>query len=420
MNIKIFPSKLSGELPAISSKSHIHRLLIAAALSENSCEIYFNQSSNDIYATKDCLMAMGADIIEYKDKFLVNPIKKNKNNILLPCKESGSTLRFLLPVIGALGIAGDFKTEGNLAMRPLSPLKEELSQNGMSISQRCNIIHTENMLNSGNFILPGNISSQFVTGLLFALPLLSDDSKITITSPMESKSYIGLTLSVLKAFGINIIKIENGFYIKGKQKYIAPNKIYSEGDWSNSAFWLTMGGFSEKGIDCTGINSRSIQGDREILNILKSFGAKVEVYENKITVKQNKLQGIKINCCQTPDIAPEIAVLGALAEGKTVVCGAQRLRIKECDRIKAICLCLENLGADITEKTDGFIINGRNTLRGGVVNSFNDHRIAMMCAVLSSKCENPVIIQNAEAVNKSYPNFFSDFIKLGGKIEKEG
>ncbi len=419
MNIKIIPSKIYGNTEAISSKSHIHRLLIAAALSENSSEIYFNKSSMDIYATKNCLIAMGFRITEENCKFKISPGENINKNLSLPCGESGSTLRFLLPIAGALGINGDFITKGKLAKRPLSPLKEELTDKGMTIFCKDDIIHVENKLSYGEFKLPGNISSQFITGLLFALPLLSNDSKILITTPIESRSYIDLTLAVLKQFDITIEEKENFFYIKGNQKYIAPKKIYAEGDWSNSAFWLTMGAFSEKGISCMGLNPNSLQGDREILDILKKFGADVTIEKNKITVKANKLHGIKINCEQIPDIVPEIAVLGALAYGETIVSGAERLRIKESDRINAICTCLKNLGAHIEEKNDGFIITGREFLNGGKVNSFNDHRIAMMCAVAAVKCKNPVIIENAEAVNKSYPDFYIDYMKLGGKTEKE-
>ena len=419
MNIKINPMEINGEISAISSKSHVHRLLIGAALAENSCEIYFNKLSKDIEATANCLKAMGAEIIYENNKFKINPIKKIENNVILPCGESGSTLRFLLPVIGALGISGDFKTEGKLSSRPISPLKEELIKKGMIITCNKDIIHGEKQICSGKYILPGNISSQFITGLLFALPLLKNDSKIIITTDVQSQGYIDLTINVLKEFGINIEFKDNTFYIKGNQKYHAPEKIYAEGDWSNSAFWLTMGALSEKGITCNGLNLNSLQGDKAILDILKKFGAHIKIENNTITVKSNKLYGNKFNCSQIPDIAPEIAILGVFAEGKTEVFGAERLRLKECDRIKAICTCLKNLGADIIEKSDGFIINSVKNLKGGKVNSFNDHRIAMMCAISAIKSENPIIIENAEAINKSYPDFYKDYIKLGGKIEKE-
>lgn len=419
MNTEIIPEKLHGSIKAISSKSHVHRLLIAAALAENPSSITVERASDDINATADCLIALGADIKKVGNQFKINPIKNKKQCALLKCGESGSTLRFLIPIAGALGVDAVFERLGRLSERPLSPLKEELLKKGQVLKDsEGGFLKTSGKLFGGEYYLPGNVSSQFITGLLFALPLCEKDSFIHITTEVESRGYIDLTLDVLKSFNIDIKSEKDGFSIKGNQKYIAPEENISQGDWSNSGFWLTAGAFSEKGIEVEGLSLNSSQGDKEILNILKKFGAYIEESNGKIFVRESKLRGTFIEASQIPDIVPEVALLGALAEGRTVITGAERLRIKECDRLEALEKGLNALGAKVKQTENGLIIDGVKELNGGKVSSFNDHRMAMLFAVAAVKCKNPVIIENSQAVKKSYPDFFEDFKKLNGRVRE--
>ena len=419
MNIKIIPKNLYGNIKAISSKSHVHRLLIAAALSENPSCIIAEKVSDDINATVDCLRALGAEIEKSENIFKIYPINKLNKSAFLKCGESGSTLRFMIPLVGALGTEAIFERLGRLSQRPLSPLKEELLKKGQILTDaEKGLLKSTGNLCGGEYFLPGNISSQFITGLLFALPLCKRDSFIHITTKIESQGYINLTLDVLKAFNIEIKNEKDGFFIKGNQRYISPKINNAQGDWSNSGFWLTAGAFSERGITVDGLYLNSLQGDKEILNILKKFGAQVKESKNSVFVKANKLKATNIEASQIPDIVPEVALLGALAEGKTVITGAGRLRIKECDRLEALEKGLGALGANIKQTEDGLVINGVNELKGGKVHSFNDHRIVMIFSVAAIKCKNPVIIENSDAVNKSYPDFFKDYNMLGGHAEE--
>lgn len=301
MDMKISPGALCGKIAAISSKSDAHRVLIAAALSKEPCEIICNTESKDIKATVSCLCALGANIQRDGKRFWVSPIK-NPQNATLDCGESGSTLRFLLPVAAALGIDAVFTGHGRLPYRPLSPLREELIKNGARLSPAGEFpVTASGRLQSGTFALAGNVSSQFVTGLLFALPLLNGDSVIHILPPVESYAYIEMTLSVLRIFGIEVTKQGDSFYIKGNQAYRAPETVTVEGDWSNAAFFLTAGALGGE-VTVTGLNPESLQGDRAIMDILKEMGAAVSVREDSVTVQARPLHGTVIDASNIPDL----------------------------------------------------------------------------------------------------------------------
>ena len=392
MNIKITPKNLEGSVLAIPSKSVAHRALICAALSDKSTKINNLFSSKDIVATIGCLKALGAKF----ENGVMYPMEK-KDAAVLPCNESGSTLRFMLPV--ALSLGGEFELEmqGRLPERPLSPLYEELIIHGCIISsQGKNTLLAKGALTSGVYTLPGNVSSQFITGLLLSLPILSGDSEIRILGELESAPYIDITRSVQEKFGVKSEFENNTFYIKGNQKYKSPGEFTVEGDWSNGAFWHCADALSEKKVECTGLDSASKQGDKEIVNILKNLPCRVDAKN-------------------IPDLIPAVCAVASLTKGETVIHGAKRLIIKESNRLLAIHDTLSRLGADITLTDDGMIINGKDTLEGGSVQSFNDHRIVMMAAIASIKCTLPVIIEGAQAAAKSYPHFFEDFRKLGGE-----
>lgn len=423
MKAIVSASSLKGNIQAIASKSVAHRYLIAAALGDREVFVNCHSVSEDIKATADCLRGMGAEIERKEGGFLVNPIRENpkKEKAILLCNESGSTLRFLLPIVAALGMDGEFYRKGSLVDRPLHPLDEQLFQKGVCLSKKeGGILWEEGTLQGGIFTLPGNVSSQYITGLLFALPLLDKDSQIHLTTPLQSEDYVKITLDVMEKFGVFVKYEKNCFYIQGKQVYTVKSELNVEGDWSNGAFFLTGGTLNDSCISYTGLNKKSLQGDKKIVDILRCMGADIIEDDKGIyRVCKGKLKGITIDASPIPDLVPILALAGAVAEGKTHIINAERLRIKESDRLKTVYETLHKLGAEIEEEKDGLVICGKEKLSGGQVSSYNDHRIVMMAAIASLVCEKEVVILNAEAVNKSYPGFFEDFKKLGGNVKIE-
>ena len=389
----------------ISSKSDAHRALICAALSKAPCQVIYSGTSKDIEATENCLAALQAG---QSDMY---------------CGESGSTLRFLLPVMGALGHKAVFHMEGRLPERPLSPLYEELEDHGCRLTPKGETPLTiEGQLQPGTYQIPGNVSSQYISGLLFALPLLDGNSQIRIQGTLESSPYVDMTNNVLTQFGIKIETTDDGYHIPGGQTYTAPVTYQVEGDWSNACFFLAAGALTEGGIKVTGLNPDSLQGDKAILDILKEMGVTVTIEADGIIVSPgHTLHGTTIDVSQIPDMTPILSVLALAAEGTTIITGAARLRIKESDRLAAITETLTALGGHIEEQSDGLIVKGGSRLHGGIIHAHNDHRIAMMAAVASLICDGKVTIQGADAVNKSYPAFFDVWkdIGLDHKLERK-
>ncbi len=401
MNMTIFPNDaLCGTLKAVPSKSFAHRALICAALADKPTKLDNLFYSEDILATIDCLTALGARF----EKGTVYPIEnRNKTSTLcgLNCRESGSTLRFMLPLSLALGGDFQFQMAGRLPNRPLEPLYSELIRNGCTLGKQGeNPFFASGKLKSGTYTLPGNVSSQFITGLLLSLPLLDGDSEIHIEGKLESAPYIAVTRSVLQSFGIKTAYENNTFFVSGGQTFRSPENYTIEGDWSNAAFWLCADKLSSGKITCAGLNEFSVQGDRQIVDILKRLPSEIDASD-------------------IPDLIPVLSAVAAVTEGKTVIYNAKRLIIKESNRLKAIYGLLSKLGADITLTDDGLIICGKPQLNGGTVDSFNDHRMAMTAAIASLKCKNQVTVTRAEAVKKSYPDFWNDFKALGGNIKEE-
>jgi 3-phosphoshikimate 1-carboxyvinyltransferase len=428
MNMKILPSELGGKIAAIPSKSHAHRALICAALSNDTTFIDCCGSSEDIDATAECLAALGADVQTDDGGFSVSRRGgKVTEPYKLRCNESGCTFRFLLPVVGALGKRANFFMHGRLPQRPLSPLYEELSRHGCALSpQGSNPFGISRQLTPGEFVLDGNVSSQFISGLLFALPLLGEDSEIRITGRMESAGYVLMTMTVLKEFGIKAAFKDNVFFVPGKQKYRSPGILRIEGDWSNAAFWLCAGAVSDSPITVTGLDLESKQGDKAVLTVLAEYGAKIRKDGDSVTVSagMNSVAGncVEIDAVNIPDLVPILAVVGACSEGVTIIRNAARLRMKESDRIKTVVDMLLRFGAKAIEKEDGIEIHGqRAALKGGDILSHNDHRIAMAAAIAACTLKSGnTVIRGADAVNKSYPSFFEHLRKLGGKAESIG
>lgn len=400
MIARITPRVLSGKIPAIPSKSAAHRLLICAALADRETFLQIGASSEDIDATVRCLNALGADIRWVDDGLRVQPIRSVKR-CAPDCGESGSTLRFLLPVAAALGAEADFHMHGRLPDRPIAPLDRELLRGGCKLSRPApDILHIEGRLRSGNYSLPGNVSSQYITGMLLALSLTDGESSLEISGEIESAAYIDMTLSAMARFGATPEKTASGYRITHKE-FFSPGAIAVEGDWSNAAFWLCAEKIGKSAIEISGLDAQSVQGDRSIVSIL-------EMLSNA------RDEEAVIDASGVPDLVPALAAYACLRSGRTRFVRAERLRIKESDRLATVAGTLNALGGYVEETQDGLCIDGKARLSGGNVCANGDHRIAMMAAIASIGCKNAVEISGAQAVNKSYPDFWRDFNALGG------
>lgn len=412
--IKLMPGPRRGVTAAPSSKSHAHRLLICAALGSAPVRVDCGELSRDISATAQCLAALCADIREVRPGVLeVRPaVKRPAAQAILPCGESGSTLRFLLPVVGALGQSVIFRMEGRLSERPLAPLDTVLQQHGMHIEQRGSELICSGTLRSGDFEIPGDISSQFISGLLFALPLLTGDSRIRITRKTESGAYIAMTEQALRTAGIRFTHTGNTYTVPGDQRYALPELCASEGDYSNGAFFLCMGALSEAGITVRNLPEETLQGDHAVLALLRRFGAEVERRGSEVTVRKGQLTGCDIDAAEIPDLVPILSVVAAAAQGETRIRNAARLRLKESDRLRTTAGLLRSLGGTVQELEDGLLIRGCGSLVGGTADPHNDHRIAMSAAAAGSICTRPVTVLDPECTAKSFPRFWEAFEQL--------
>lgn len=424
-DLKIYPSKLKGEVKIPPSKSMAHRAIICAALSDGLCIIENIDYSDDIIATIDAMNSLGARIVKHKDYIEVigayGSGEKPKESRIIDCNESGSTLRFLVPISLLFKGSSKFIGRGNLGKRPLTTYYNIFERQGIEYSYEegnLNLV-INGELKPGTFEVEGNVSSQFITGLLFTLPLLKQDSKIVITTEMESKGYIDLTLRAMSDFGVKIINNNyREFIIKGNQKYNARN-YRVEGDYSQAAFFICADSLGND-VLCNDLNLNSLQGDKEVIDILERMN--VIFNANDVGVKgttNGELISTVIDGSQCPDIIPVLTSVAALTKGTTEIINAGRLRIKECDRLAAVTSELNKLGAKIIEKEDGLVVTGVEKLQGGVeVWSHKDHRIAMTLAIASTRCEEPIVINDYECIAKSYPNFFEDFKALGGNVHE--
>ena len=418
MDTKVTLKNTDGKISAIPSKSDVHRALICAALADRESRVNFACSSQDIDATISCLVSLGAEIKRDGGGATVVPIKEVKKNILLDCGESGSTIRFMLPVAAALGAEARFTGHGRLSQRPLEPLARVMEKNGCEFSRLGEFpLKVGGELTCSRYEIRGDVSSQYITGLLLSLPIFGRGGKITVIPPIESEKYIDMTVDTMRKYGIDIKKDGNVFSVPSGSFYKVQNCVYSsDGDWSNAAFFLCAAAINGNA-KYEGVYKNSLQGDKKIVSVLKNFGANVTWGDDFVSVSSSGLKGIDIDASQIPDLVPVLAVTAAFAEGKTKIYNAARLRIKESDRLAAITNSLQNIGAEVKEYPDALeIIGSKNAKYQGTVDSFNDHRIVMSMAVASSN-GGSITIKNAEAVNKSYPSFFEDFKLLGGKCD---
>ncbi|MGM9588765.1 MAG: 3-phosphoshikimate 1-carboxyvinyltransferase [Faecousia sp.] len=397
MDITIHPRALSGPLEAIPSKSHAHRLLICAALANRAGYMHCRDTNRDIEATVDCLNALGANITRTPGGYQIEPIQVVPEAAVLNCCESGSTLRFLLPLAGALGVDAVFCMEGRLPQRPLSPLWEEMERMGCILSRpTADTIRCQGKLRPGEYEIPGNISSQYITGLLLALPLLDGVSSITITGKLESKPYVDLTCQVLRQFRVDSTPEQ----ILGGQVFQMPDILTPECDWSNAAFFLAAAALGNP-IDVALENGPdSVQGDRVVVSLLPEL----------------KQHDMTISAADIPDLVPILSVFAACNHG-AIFTNIQRLRIKESDRVASTMAMIRALGGK-AEATEDTLTIFKTGLIGGTVDAVNDHRIAMSAAIASTQCHQPVTILGADCVKKSYPKFWEEFSRLGGSYEQ--
>lgn len=417
-SITLIPTKLNGSIQIPPSKSLAHRAIICASLARGRSIIRNIEYSKDIDATISCMKELGTIIFKYDDYLEIDGTTTFlKNKCEMNCEESGSTLRFMIPISLVEFTNVHYSGKGRLGERPLDIYYNIFEKQGIPFLYREKVLdlYIQGRLSPDEFYIPGDVSSQFISGLLFALPLLDGDSIIHITSPLQSKGYIDLTLQMLEMYGIKIEYNDQKFYIKGNQSYKACDYTI-EGDYSQAAFYLVAGAL-DNNILIKGLNMNSLQGDKEAIDILKRMGCELVQAEDGYKVECKQFIATDIDASQCPDIIPVIALACANAKGISRIYNAKRLRIKECDRLSATVEVLRSLGVDALEKDDEMIITG-GTLIGGNVSSYNDHRMAMMEAIASTVSKDRIIIDNKECVKKSYPSFWEHFIKLGGKIDE--
>lgn len=420
----VSPSRLSGALHVMPSKSASHRAVMMAALSSGETLLEPLQLSRDIEATLACAHALGltapAERLPHAlPGFISARIVGGQAPVagprILDCGESGSTLRFFVPL--ALDGRGPviFIGHGRLMQRPLGVYEEMFRPLGIRWEQTADSLTVEGRLRSGQYFLRGDVSSQFITGLLLALPRLAGNSVIRITTPLESRAYVELTRRVQRMFGVESFwKDEQTLVVPGGQRAVSPGCAHVEGDWSHAAFYLTAGCLAGP-VTLHGLDPQSVQGDRAIVQILRGMGARIDCEDGAITAHPSPLHACGVDASQIPDLVPILAVAMAAAGGESRITGAARLRIKESDRLSAICAALTACGADIEERPDGLVIRGGRPLHGGQIDGCNDHRIVMAMAVASALLsEGELAISDAEAVAKSAPAFWTEFEALGG------
>lgn len=426
MNVIVTPAPLSGTVTAPVSKSCVHRLLICAATGLRERRLVFDTSdlSEDILATVRCLEALGAVIRQTEDGVTVTPIDRSHSHgdAVLDCGESGSTLRFLIPVAAALGGTVRFLLRGRLPERPLSPLWEELERHGVTLRLEGDMLTVcGDGMSGGTFRIDGGVSSQFISGLLLALPLLPR-GQVTVTGRMESRPYIDMTLGAMEISGVPVSERDGVFTLKDGPLCDA-SPLFGEGDWSGASFWVMAGAFSPQGVTVTGLDTRSLQGDRVAVDIIGNMGAVVETLDRGVRVRAGEhLRGLHTDASLIPDLVPVLAAVSSAAEGDTLITGVSRLRLKESDRIESTCRMITRLGRTASGDDLAIRITGGPAAASVPLleaDSAGDHRIAMAAAILATVSPVPVRILGGECVKKSYPRFWEDFALLGGRLSFE-
>lgn len=406
MNREIKNIPRSGIVTAIGSKSEIQRYLLAAALSCDETVIDNFFASNDTLNAAECLSKCFAAVNVNKSKCTVIPFKEKRVCGDFDVGESATLLRLLLPICALRGGEYSFTMGENLAKRPHAPLIGQLEAAGAHIVQEGKRIVLSQKASASVFVLPADISSQYISGMLMAMPGSDKNVILRKKGKITSKPYIDLTVDVLKKFGINVKSFSNSFFISKNEKYITPQKLTVGGDWSNSSYFFGMGALAGRGITVCGLDMHSVQGDKRIIDILRTFGAKVAVQGSSVSVTRGELNPVRINADGIPDLIPIIAVLACGACGTTVINGTGRLRYKESDRVTGIYELILSLGGKVKIGQDSIAVCGTGRLKGGMVNTYADHRMIMAASAASVICSEPVTVSHAESINKSYPGFF--------------
>lgn len=423
----VFPGKLKGGLEVPTSKSQTHRAILCAAMAEGVSTVRRVVLSDDILATLAAARAFGAQVSRIgngtgeglADFMISGSVPLRGGEEVVDCRESGSTLRFAVPLALTTGERFTFEGKGKLPERPMEAYYALFRRQGIPFETDAGRLplRVQGKLEPDVFTLPGNVSSQFVTGLLLAMPLLAGPSEIRIDGTLESGNYVDMTLRTQADFGVRIDRTGYSRFASVPQAY-SPAQVVMEGDYSQAAFWM-VGGALGAGVGLKGLRPESLQGDRASVALLRTMGVRIEQGDGPLEVSAGKLSGMTMDASDCPDIVPIMAVAGAFAEGTTRIVNARRLRYKESDRLMATARELGKLGASILETEDGLVVSGRSSLEGGVaVWSHGDHRIAMSLAVAATRCRRPVVIEGMEAIEKSYPNFVKDFKKMGGRIHE--
>lgn len=395
--VKIENSILNGTVTAPPSKSAAHRALICSFLAGGG-SVFPIINSKDMQATTGVIDAL------------------KRGDSTLNCIESGSTLRFMIPVAASLGKNVTFTGEGRLPERPVGEYLEILPKHNVKVESNGFLpLSISGKLTNGTYEAAGDVSSQYITGLLLALANVDGDSAVILTTKLQSKPYVDMTVKVMADYGVYVKETEFGYLIHGNQQFKKLDYTV-EGDWSQAAFFLVAGAIGGD-ITVNGLDMNSTQGDKEIVNVIRNFGGNITVDDNEIRCFGGELKGTEIDASDIPDLVPIIAVLAAFAKGKTVIKGAERLRYKESDRIESVVQNLKLLGAQVQETTDGMIINGGKKLNSAKLKGFNDHRIVMAFSVAGLYIDGAIEIDDAESINKSYPSFFEDYNRLGGKAD---
>ena len=410
MIANISPKALSGVISAPCSKSEAHRILICAALSESETKIKGNLLGDDIFATIDVLKALGSKIETSKDGIIVNPIKKN-NNVKLYIKESGSTLRFIIPIIAMLGINAEIDGGDRLRKRPIDDIVKTLSDAGITFSGDSLPISMAGQLFKDELSIDISKSSQFLTGLLLAAGMKNCITKINTVGKEVSGDYINITIDIMRRFGVKVEKEGNTYIVQGGYK--SPKEIAVLGDWSGACFYAVAGAMGDVKINNLKLDSQ--QGDKRIIDVLKAVGAKVKENADGVGISKGELKPFEANIEDWPDAAPALSVLAAFCKGKSLIKGTSRLKIKESNRGEEIVKLLKEYNI-LAENHDDYIIINGGSPKGTTFKSPDDHRIAMAAAILSAYSTGKSSVVNAECVNKSYPEFFEDFKRLGGDI----
>lgn len=394
--VKLRNSEMMGEVVIPPSKSAAHRALICSFLAGGG-DVSPIISSNDMKATTQALRAIEND------------------EELVDCIESGSTLRFLIPVVAALGKSVTFVGTGRLPERPIGDYLRLLPEHNVECESDGGLpLKINGKLTAGDYELAGNVSSQYITGLLLALPILEGDSRIILTTELQSKPYVDMTVKIMADYGVEALKTDYGYFVKGNQAYLKRDYIV-ESDWSQAAFFLVAGAIAGE-VTLKGLDLNSTQGDKAVVDILKRFGADIDVNEDYICSRKSDLTGIEIDATDIPDMVPSLAVAASYAKGQTVIKGAERLRLKESDRIESVVTNLKRMGVDVSETPDGMIING-GCVHGASLDGYNDHRIVMSFAVAALNARGETEITDAMSINKSYPTFFEDYNSIGGRAD---